>query len=139
MALRFELFASGRAWPEQLWTLVGDPRRLPEWTDAELVEAAPEPPLEVGAAFTTVADGQRLTWRLVTAEPRLLEVDAPTPCGRVSFGWRVVREEAGARLVFAGSLEPAGSTLRARLVHLPALRRRAERWCSRAVRLAPPD
>jgi hypothetical protein len=137
--LRFELFAAGTAKPETLWALVGDPRRLPEWTDAEAVEAAPEPPLAAGATFTTVTGGQRLEWTLFTVEQRLVEAAADTPLGRVAFGARVVRQTGGARLVLAGAVDPPpglAARLRARLVTVPALRSRLDRWSHQALRVA---
>ncbi len=49
MVVRVELYATGAVPPEDVWAVVGDVRRLPEWTDAERVEQAPPPPADVGA------------------------------------------------------------------------------------------
>jgi hypothetical protein len=136
MTLRFELFAAGRASPEALWALVGVPARLPEWTDAESVAGAPTG-LEEGAEFVTVeAGGRRLAWRIITADQRLWEAATATPRGHVQLGLRVVRQTGGSRLVLAGALTPAGTRWRARLLDVPSLRGRMDRWAARAMELA---
>jgi hypothetical protein len=139
MTLRFEMFAAGPVKPEDLWAVVGDPRRLSEWTDAERVEHAPEPPLTTGTAFATVDGRRRLEWRLITVEQRLIEAVSQTPIGQVAVGARVVREPGGARLILAAAIDPAGSRLRARLLHMPALRGRMDRWVHRALGVATSD
>jgi hypothetical protein len=127
--LPFELFTAIPVAPDVLWTLVGDLRRVPEWTDADRVIGAPEPPLEVGARFTSVDAGRELRWVVITSAERLWEVKTDDgPCGRFGVGLRVAPDPIGSRLILAGLLDPAGSRLRARMQHLPALRARMERW-----------
>jgi hypothetical protein len=135
--LQFELFTAVPVSPERLWALVGDLRRVPEWTDAERILHAPEPPLEVGARFTTVDGGRELRWVVITVANRLIEVKTDDgPWGRFGVGVRVAPDPVGSRLILAGLLDPAGSRLRARLRHLPSLRARTERWADLALRRA---
>lgn len=135
--LQFELFASVPCPPEQLWELVGDPDRLPEWTDAEELTLRPEPPLAVGSRFTTVDGHHRLAWVVITCEDHLWEAKTDdSACGRLGVGVRVAPDPHGSRLVLAGMLEPAGSMLRARLVDVPRLRTRLDRWSAAATRWA---
>lgn len=138
MTVRVELYAVGNAPPEDLWAVVGDLRRLPEWTDADSVERIEPEPVEVGTEVVVVSGGAPQTWQVMTAEPRVLEVRTDTPRGPVAFGVRVARERSGSRVVLAGALHPAGfaGTLRARALHAPALRRRFDRWTRRALDLA---
>lgn len=133
--LQFEMFSTVPCTPDELWALVGDLRRLPEWTDADRVLSAPEPPVEVGARFTTETGSDGLTWVVITSLERLLEIKTDDlAAGRFGVGVRVVPDPVGSRLVLAGMLDPARSTLRARLVDLPALRARLDRWSDLAVR-----
>lgn len=138
MVVRVELFATGNAPPEDTWAVVGDPRRLPEWTDAERVERIEPEPATVGTEIVVAEDGRTRLWRVVTVEPRLLEVSTQTARGPLDIGVRVVRERSGSRLVLAGAYRPAGfpQRLRARVVDAPALRRRFDRWSQSALRLA---
>lgn len=138
MVVRVELFAAGSVPPEDVWAVVGDVGRLPEWTDADWVEPVPERPVAVGTELLVLVDRQERVWRVITAEQRVLELEADTPRGAVSMGVRVVRERAGSRIVLAGALHPTGTAaiLRARLVDAPALRRRFDRWTRRALDLA---
>jgi hypothetical protein len=132
-----EVYTAAPAPPETLWHVVGDLRRLPEWTDADRVEDAPETPA-VGDLLTTVAGGQRMTWRVATAEPRLLELVAHARGGVLGLGASVLADPTGARLILAGAFEPAGraAAVRFRLRGRAALRARFDRWATAAVRLA---
>lgn len=136
-ALRWELFATGTASPEDTWALVSDLSRLPEWTDADAVEP-PLGPLEVGAEFFVSVAGRRLLWRLTTVEPRLLEATTDVPRGRLGIGVRVAADPRGTRLVLAGGLDGDGAAARwrARLVDVPAMRRRFDRWTAAALQRA---
>lgn len=135
--LQFEMFTTARCSPDVLWALVGDLRRIPEWTEADAVLAAPEPPVEVGARFTTQAGEQRLEWVVITAAERLIEVKTDDlPAGRFGVGVRVAPDPLGSRLILAGMLDPARGRLRARVLDLPALRSRMDRWSDVAVRAA---
>lgn len=133
MSLSFELFAAGPASPEALWAVVGDPTRLPEWTDVEAVEQAPDA-LAEGAQVIVRAGGATWTWQVVTCTPRLWEARTATPAQRLGIGARVVREANGSRLVLAGEVAPAG--LRARMLTVPRLRARFDRWARAAHRAA---
>lgn len=138
MAVHVELFAASSVPPEDAWAVVGDLSRLAEWTDADLVHQAHDGPVTVGTELRVVTGGQEQTWRVLTVEPRVLEVAADMPRGHLALGVRVVRERAGSRIVLAGVMQTAGTaaTLRARLVAAPALRRRFDRWTRRALDLA---
>ncbi len=134
VAISAELYqVSGRT-PEQLWEVVGDPWRLAEWTDAERVDSVEPQPVTVGTRITTSQDGGERVWRVITVEPRLLEMTAETNRGTLGVGIRVVRDPLGSRLIMAAQL--AASGLRAQMVDGPALRRSLDRWCSAAVRVA---
>jgi hypothetical protein len=135
--LQLEMFATATCSPDALWALVGDLRRVPEWTDAEEVRGAPEPPNRVGARFTTTDGGSQRSWVVISAAERLVEAKTDDcAAGRVGVGLRVAGDPHGSRLILAGMLDPSGSALRARLRDLPALRARLERWADRAVRAA---
>ena len=134
--VRAELFQVSSAPPDAVWAVVGDPWRLAEWTDAERVTGVAPEPLQVGSEILTVQDGATRVWRVITAQPRLLELRTATPHGVLELGCRVAVDPRGARLVLAAALESSG--LRARLVDAPALRRRLERWCHAAVLAAAP-
>lgn len=138
MTIRFEVFAAGTAAPGEVWALVGDPARLPEWTDADAVEV--EGPLAPGATVVTRDRGRRLAWTVSTLEPRLLELATDLPDGRLGIGVRVLRDPLGSRVVLAGGLDPATRRARwsFRLLGAPSLRRRFDRWSQRAVRAQPP-
>lgn len=133
-----ELFATGSAPPEDTWAIVGDLRRLPEWTDAERVERVGPDPVEVGTEIVVVVEGASRLWRVVTVEPRLLEVRTETARGPLEIGARVVRERSGSRLVLAGVYRPTtfARAVRARALDAPALRRRFDRWTRTALELA---
>jgi hypothetical protein len=134
--LQFEMFTAGLMGPDALWGLVGDLRRVAEWTDAEGVSDAPAAPA-VGDRFRTVDGGRELGWVVITAADRLLEVKTDDcPAGRFGVGVRVAPDPVGSRLIVAGMLDPVGSRLRARTIELPALRRRCERWVDTALRVA---
>lgn len=138
--LQFEVFSSVPSEPERLWEVVGDPDRLPEWTDVDHLAVAPEPPVAVGSRFETVADQRHLTWVVITCEDGLWEAKTDeSECGRLGIGARVAPDPVGARLVLAGMLEPAGSMLRARLVDVPRLRARLDRWSTAAARVVASD
>ncbi|MGI8575163.1 MAG: SRPBCC family protein [Egibacteraceae bacterium] len=134
MTVAFELFTVGLAPVDEVWGRVSDPWRLTEWTDAEQVERVNGDPMRVGSEIVVVTDGQRLLWRVDTVEPRLWEASADVPAGRLHLGVRVARDPLGTRLILAALLEPSRSAWRARLLTVPALRRRLERWCEAALR-----
>lgn len=138
MSVRVEIFATGGAPPEDTWAIVGDLRRVPEWTDADRVERLGPEPVEVGTQMVVVMDGHSRLWRVVTVQPRLLEVRTDTARGTLEIGVRVIRERAGSRLVLAGVYRPGSraQSLRARAVDAPALRRRFDRWTHAALELA---
>jgi len=129
-----EQYAVASAPPEEIWGLVGDPRRLPEWTDATSVELSAA--VAVGTVLTT-RDGKRvLEWRITTAEQRLLEAVTTLPRGELGIGVRVVRDPNGSRLILAAGFTPGDrfSDLGWLLLGGPAVRRRFERWTRAALR-----
>jgi hypothetical protein len=135
--LQFEMFAAGMMSPDDLWALVGDPRRVAEWTDAEELVSAPEPPFEVGDRFTTRDGARELRWVVITTGDKLLEVKTDgCDAGRFGVGVRVAADPIGSRLILAGMLDPVSGRIRARSLELPALRRRCERWVDTALRVA---
>lgn len=138
MPVRVELFATGNAPPEDAWAIVGDLRRLPEWTDAERVERITPEPVAVGSEIVVTVEGRSRLWRVLTVEPRLLEVRTQTARGPLEIGARVIRERSGSRLVLAGVYRPRSTpqALRARAFDAPALRRRFDRWSRAALDLA---
>lgn len=135
LSLTFELFATGAMSPDALWAVVGDPGRLPEWTDAEAVRG-PGRPLEEGDEVGVTVGGTPMTWTVVTVGERIWEAQAATSAGVLGLGARVVGDASGSRLILAGSLEPSGSALVARLLTLPRLRSRCDHWTADALRLA---
>lgn len=139
-----EIYARGPAEAAAVWGLVGDPARLPEWTDVTVVEGADTVPPE-GGRFATVERGRRRDWRVVTRTDRLLEVDTRLPWGALGVGVRVVADPAaprhdparpGTRVVLAAAFLPRSVAGRVRWFALgaPALRRRFDRWSRDAVR-----
>lgn len=119
--------------PDEVWRLVGDLSRLTEWTDATATSAGP-PPYAPKDTFTVHADGDDTEWMVITADEGLLEVKTTLPRGRLGLGVRVGADPTGSRLILAALYDPVGSRLRARLVEVPALRRRFDRWTENAVR-----
>jgi hypothetical protein len=139
VSTHIELFATGAVAPAAVWSVVGDLRRLPEWTDVERVEELSDPEPAVGTTFVTVAGDQRLRWRVITAEGRLLEATTETPKGPLAMGLRAaMTQTGGTRLVLVGRLEHPGgfAGLRTRLGAGAALRRRMDRWVHEALRQA---
>ena len=139
MRFAFEIFAAGNAPPDAVWEVVGNPRRLPEWTDADRVIRVEPEPMEVGAIIATEDRGRVLTWKVVTFGNRTLEAVTDVPRGRLGLGVRVVRDGAGSRIVLAGVLRSSRNPLRAGLVDVPALRRRFDRWSRAALDVACAD
>lgn len=139
MTLRFEMFATGSVDTDSLWSVVGDPWRLAEWTDVESVaDVRPDPP-QVGTTIETVEAGTTRLWEVFTLTSRLIEMRTSTERGGMAVGFRVVRDaRGGSRLVLAAGLEPSGAaaTVRARLLDVPALQRRMDRWAANALRVA---
>lgn len=135
MPIRFEMFASSSVTSDALWAVVGDPWRLPEWTDVESVaHVRPDPP-QVGTQIETVEAGTTRLWTVITRESRLFEMTTTTERGEVSIGCRVVRDaRGGSRIVLAAGLEGGG--LRTRLLDVPSLRRRMDRWAANALHVA---
>lgn len=117
-----------------MWELVGAPGRLSEWTDAGPPTPAPSQ-WTTGAQFTVPQAGGT-AWSVISTGQRVVEVAGDTPCGRLGVGVRVIgvrtpgdtTAPVRSRVVFVARLRPAGSPLRARLRHVPALRRRFDRW-----------
>lgn len=139
MVVRFEMFQTGQVAPDQLWNVVGDPWRLAEWTDVESVADVRPEPAAVGSEVTTVEAGTTRTWRILTLDARLLEMTTATEHGEVAFGCRVVRgSRGGSRLVLAAGLQAHGlaARLRTKLLAVPSLRRRMDRWAHEALRVA---
>ena len=132
----FEVFAASNLPPDEVWAVVGNPRRLPEWTDADRVERVEPEPVDVGSVIVTRDGDRALHWEVVTYANRTIEVVADTPRGRLGLGARVVRDGTGSRIVLAGVLGPSGSAVAARIFHVPALRRRFDRWSQAALELA---
>lgn len=137
MSVRYELFATGSASPDDLWALVGTPSRLPEWTDVRQVEVGATP-VEAGTPVTVTENGQTLRFTITTLEDRLIEGIAETDRGRFGIGIRVVRDPLGSRLILAGFHEPEGTldAWRIRLGTAPAVRRRFDAWAERALAVA---
>lgn len=135
-----ELFASGAVSPEALWAVVGDPLRLPEWTDADDVAAIATPPGAPGMTVVTRDGPRQLTWTVTTREARVLELATVLERGRLGIGVSVVREAMGARsrLILAAAHEPGSraALLHFRVLGAPALRRRFDRWTHRALAVA---
>lgn len=135
MTVRFEIYAAGPGRPDDVWTLVSDPRRLPRWTDADTVEP-PEEPLARGNRVVTGDGGRRLTWTVRTLESRLLELVTELPGGSLGIGVRVLGDPLGSRVVLAAAFAPRTRAARLRflLAGAPALRRRFDRWAAAAAR-----
>ena len=134
MPMSVERFAASVAGADALWAVVGDPVRIPEWTDADSVDVLGE-----AAPGTRVAIrlGERRTdWRLLTVGDRAWEIERHGRVGWIGLGAKVVDEGERARLVLVGSLEPAGSRWRARVVELPRIGAMLDRWACAAVDLA---
>ena len=152
--ISFEVYAVANRSPAELWALVGDFSRLAEWTDADAVEGPPEPPYTVGQRFRTTDQGRGRMWTVITApqtqdgrgDPYLVEVKTDDiDCGRLGIGIRVAHDPLGARLILAGLLDPLSKgeaatswtgrrkTTAGRLVHMPRIRSRFDRWTARAV------
>lgn len=143
MALTVEQYAEYLAPAGVLWSIIGDPHRLPAWTDASRVEFASHAG-KVSQWFeglnVTVHGRSSTTWRVISAGQRVVEVSGMTSCGQLGLGARVIEIPSshgppgaqgrfqGARLVLVARLEPSRSVLRARVLDLPAIRRRFDRW-----------
>lgn len=137
--IRFEMFQTGSVTTDALWSVVGDPWRLADWTDVESVADVEPEPMTVGTRIGTVEAGTTRVWRVVTSEPRLYEMTTDTERGEVGFGCRVVRDaRGGSRIILAAGLTPRGfaARLRARALDAPSLRRRMDRWANEALRVA---
>ena len=131
--LSVEPYAVGAAPPEQVWSLVGDLDRPPEWTDATSVEVSG--PVAAGTTLVT-RDGERaLERRVTTAEARLIEAVTTLPRGEPGVGVRVARDPYGSRLVLAAGFTPADrlAALGWLLLGGPAVRRRFDRWTRAAL------
>ena len=127
----FELFAQTSIPPDRLWRVVGDPWRLPEWTDAQEVVVLEEPIAEGGIVRVRVGEVWQ-EWALLTVGTRIWEARTQTRGGTLGIGARVAPDPRGSRLVLAGALEPARGTVRARVLTVPRLRSRFDHW-TRAV------
>ena len=134
--MRVERFAATSAGADALWAVVGDPERIPDWTDADSVELVGE---AVAGGRVAVRVGDRRTdWRLLTYADRTWEIERHGRIGWIGLGARVVDEGGRARLVLVGSLDPSASASRwrARVVELPRIGAMLDRWASAAVGLA---
>ena len=135
-ALTIDQYAEFVASADQLWSIIGEPRRLPEWTDVVSVRNADALDGWEAATTVTVREREETTWQVISLGQRVVEVSGATSCGQLGIGVRVIALRApdagttgpGCRVVFVGRLEPSGSEIRARLRDLPALRRRFDRW-----------
>lgn len=134
MPMSVERFAASVAGADALWEVVGDPARIPEWTDADRVEVLDEP--VPGARVAVHRRERRTDWRLLTYGARAWEIERHGRVGWIGLGAKVVDEGERARLVLVGSLEPAGSRWRARVVELPRIGAMLDRWACAAVDLA---
>lgn len=145
MSLDVEQYAEYLVPAEALWEVVGDPRRLPEWTGLSAplrisADAAPDAPLDAWQpdVVARVRDDQaERQVRVVTARRGVVEVTTDAECGRVGIGVRVVGEAnrpGTSRLVVVGRLDPTRSAVRARALDLPRLRRRFDAWAARLRR-----
>lgn len=141
MSLDVEQYAEYLVPADALWEVVGDPRRLPEWTGLSVplrisADPAPEEPLDAWRSdvLARVRDGEAVRQlRIITARRGVVEVTTDAECGRVGIGVRVVGDPnrpGTSRLVVAGQLEPTRSALRARTFDLPRLRRRFDAWAA---------
>lgn len=136
--ITFEQFALGVMPPERLWSVVGDPWRLPEWTDVERITAVAPEPVAVGSMISAVDGGRSRDWRVVTAEDRLLELVTEVDSGRIGLGVRVLPDPDGARMVLACAYRGRDSwaEVRFRLFGASGVRRRFDRWSAQALRVA---
>jgi hypothetical protein len=136
--MRFELYTAGAPAPDALWGVVGEPRRLPAWTDADEVLSVEPEPLAVGSEIVVAVDGAVQRWRVVTLEPRLVEVRREARSGPVGIGAKVAADPRGSRLVLAGEVAASGPLggISARLLAGPAFRRRLDRWAAAAMQEA---
>ena len=141
MSLDAEQYAEYLVPADALWEVVGDPRRLPEWTGLSAplrisAGSGPDEPLGAWEAdvLARVHDGEAVRQlRVITARRGVVEVTTDTGCGRVGIGVRVVGEAnrpGTSRLVVAGQLDPSRGALRARTLDLPRLRRRFDAWAA---------
>ena len=141
MTIRTEMYAPTPATAESMWEVVGDPWQFAAWTGADRVESVSPDPVETGTEIVTVeAGGSVRTWLVTSVTPRIREMELTTdlPEGQFRVGFRVVPQQPGCRLVIAAALEPVKKVgaMRLRLVELPALRKRLDRWTERAVKAA---
>ena len=134
MPMSVERFAATSSGAEALWAVVGDPARIPEWTDADRVEVIGD--VQAGARVAIVMGERRTDWRLLTFTDRTWEIERQGRLGWVGLGARVVDEGERARLVLVGSLDPSASRWRARVVELPRMGAMLDRWATAAVDLA---
>lgn len=141
MSLDVEQYAEYLLPADALWGVVGDPRRLPEWTGLSAplrISAGPGPdePLDAWESdvLARVRDGEAVRQlRIITARRGVVEVTTDAECGRVGIGVRVIGEAnrpGTSRLVVAGQLQPARGAFRARTLDLPRLRRRFDAWAA---------
>lgn len=135
MTRRLEIFAAGWAKPDDVWALVGNPRRLPEWTDVEAVEKVDPEPVEVGSQLVLRHGGQAQTWEVTTFRPRLLEAVTVLPAGRLGVGVRVLTDPMGSRVVLAAAFAPADrlASLRFLVAGRSRMRRMFDQWSQGAV------
>jgi hypothetical protein len=135
-----EMYAVSRADPQALWDLVSDLWNLAAWTDADEVTSVEPEPVAVGTQVVTVEDGGVRTWRVVRVSTAIREIATDLEQGTLTIGFRVVRDPLGSRLILAAGLEPRRRVgfLRGRLVEVPALRRRLERWSAAALDAVKP-
>lgn len=131
---RFEVYADSVRSADVVWAKVANPRRWPDWGDAEEIRAVePEPLVEGGCVRARDGSTER-TWRVVTFSPaeRVLEVVAKLPRARLGIGARVRPLERGCRVVLACvySTDDWRASLGYRLGGRAALRARFDRWAT---------
>ena len=123
------------------------PDALPDAAASPAADVTWSPGLRV-----VIHERDTTTWRVISLGQRVVEASAATPCGQLGIGVRVIElrttdparpaaaadaaagaepagnRPPGSRVVFVARLEPAGSTVRARVRDVPAIRRRFDRW-----------
>ena len=146
MTLEVDQYAEFAVPPDTLWSVIGDPRRLDEWTGSSIVD--PPEVWTVGESVTVRAtrtqggtstrDGEEGSWEVISVGQRVVEARGETSCGRLGIGVRVIGASPGSRVVFVAQLEPNRGMLQARLRDVPALRRRFDGWAASLRRLVHP-
>jgi len=134
------MYAPTTASADDVWAVVGDPWQFAAWTGGDHVDTVAPEPVVAGTEIVVVEDASVRTWHVTSIQERLKQMELVTDLdeGQLRMGYRVVPQERGSRLVVAAALDPARKVgaMRARLVELPALRRRLDHYTALAVRAA---